>query len=49
MSTGNELLEPEADLKPGKIRDSNRTTLKAAVMNEGIHPVDLGVAKDTLV
>ncbi|CAD5122882.1 DgyrCDS11282 [Dimorphilus gyrociliatus] len=47
MSTGNELLEPEESLKPGKIRDSNRTTLKAAVMNEGIQPVCLGVAKDT--
>ncbi|XP_013398832.1 gephyrin isoform X2 [Lingula anatina] len=46
LSTGNELVEPEAKLRPGHIRDSNRTTLLAALKEHGFPTVDLGVAKD---
>ncbi|KAL4238950.1 hypothetical protein ACF0H5_003654 [Mactra antiquata] len=47
LSTGNELLEPGAKLEPGKIRDSNRTTLLAQLMEHGFNSVDLGIAEDT--
>ena len=33
-------------LGPGQIHDSNRTTLMAAVREEGFVPLDLGVAQD---
>ncbi|KTF90717.1 hypothetical protein cypCar_00024554 [Cyprinus carpio] len=44
MSTGNELLNPEDDLHPGKIRDSNRSTLPDDLLNalnEGISRADV--------
>lgn len=47
MSTGNELAEPGERLVPGKIRDSNRTTLMAALREHGYQYVDLGIAEDT--
>mmetsp|Transcript_20172 Transcript_20172/g.22437 ORF Transcript_20172/g.22437 Transcript_20172/m.22437 type:complete len:416 (-) Transcript_20172:21-1268(-) len=49
ISTGDELLEPHEPLKPGKIRDSNRSMLKAliAAVNPKIEVLDLGVARDT--
>ncbi|XP_045171421.2 gephyrin-like isoform X1 [Mercenaria mercenaria] len=47
MSTGNELLEPGETLVPGKIRDSNRTTLLAQLREYGFRCVDLGIADDT--
>lgn len=47
MSTGNELLEPGETLIPGKIRDSNRTTLLAQLRDYGFSCLDLGIAKDT--
>ena len=42
-----QLLEPDQPLKAGKIRDSNRTTLLAAVKENGFPAIDLGIAKDT--
>jgi gephyrin len=46
LSTGDELLDAGLPLEPGKIRDSNRPTLLAAVAAAGGEPVDLGVAAD---
>jgi len=40
-------LQPESPLEPGKIRDSNRVMLLAALRDCGFHPVDLGIAADT--
>jgi gephyrin len=37
MSTGDELLEPEMPISPGKIRDSNRFSLLAALGQTGAH------------
>lgn len=48
MSTGNELVEPDEALQEGKIRDSNRTTLIAQLLEHGFPVVDLGVADDTV-
>ncbi len=45
-STGDELVEVEAPLQPGKIRDSNRPALMAAVRNAGALPLSFGVARD---
>ncbi|WAR19582.1 GEPH-like protein [Mya arenaria] len=47
MSTGNELCEPGSGLVPGRIRDSNRYTLMAALREHGFPYTDLGIAKDT--
>uniref|UniRef100_A0AAX7VV33 MoaB/Mog domain-containing protein n=1 Tax=Astatotilapia calliptera TaxID=8154 RepID=A0AAX7VV33_ASTCA len=44
MSTGNELLNPEDDLHPGKIRDSNRSTLLATIQEHGYPTINLGIA-----
>ncbi|TSW08322.1 Gephyrin [Bagarius yarrelli] len=46
MSTGNELLNPEDDLHPGKIRDSNRSTLLATIQEHGYPTVNLGIVGD---
>eukprot|EP00088_Acartia_fossae_P059573 TRINITY_DN7082_c1_g1_i15.p1 TRINITY_DN7082_c1_g1~~TRINITY_DN7082_c1_g1_i15.p1 ORF type:complete len:648 (-),score=118.70 TRINITY_DN7082_c1_g1_i15:684-2627(-) len=48
LSTGNEIQEPGEDLKPGHIRDSNKTTLKFLIQSKGFHVVDCGIAKDDL-
>jgi len=40
-------LQPDMPLEPGKIRDSNRVMLLAALRDCGYHPVDLGIAADT--
>ncbi|KAF6039312.1 cin [Bugula neritina] len=46
MSTGNELLEPEASrLGDGKIRDSNRVTLITLLEEHGLPVEDLGIAR----
>jgi molybdenum cofactor synthesis domain-containing protein len=47
FSTGDELVEPGSSLGPGQIWDSNRPTLKAAVVRAGGRPLDLGVIPDT--
>lgn len=48
MSTGDEIVEPDQDPGPGQIRDSNRFSLMAAVLEAGGEPVDLGLAPDTV-
>jgi molybdenum cofactor synthesis domain-containing protein len=46
FSTGDELIEVDAPLAPGKIRDSNRFALLAATRNAGAEPISLGIARD---
>ena len=48
LSCGDELLPPEADLSPGKIRDINAYTLGALAEKLGATPIVLGIASDTL-
>ncbi len=48
LSTGDELVEADAPLSPGKIHDSNRPTLAAAIEALGGVVVDLGIAGDAL-
>lgn len=46
LSTGNEVIEADEALRPGKIRNSNRHTLEAALRHAGFEPVYLGLAGD---
>ena len=39
-------MEPGEELKEGKIRDSNRTTLLSQLKQSGLEPLDLGIAPD---
>ncbi len=48
LSTGNEVVEPGAELKPGQIYDINRFTLSAVVSENGGIPVADPPAPDTL-
>ena len=41
-----QVVSPGEPLGPGQIYDSNRTTLTAALREQGFTPVDLGVARD---
>ena len=45
---GNELQEPGESLKPGHIRDSNKTTLITLLQSKGFEAKDAGVAKDDI-
>ncbi|MCB9112791.1 MAG: molybdopterin molybdotransferase MoeA [Anaerolineales bacterium] len=47
LSSGNELLDANAPLEPGKIRDSNSYALAAAIQSADTDVIRLGVAKDT--
>jgi len=47
LSSGDELLEVDADLEAGKIRDSNSYTLAALIEGADSDALRLGVAKDT--
>lgn len=47
LSTGDELAELGADLRPGQIQDSNSYTLAAQVREAGAVPLSLGIARDT--
>lgn len=47
LATGDELLEIDEPLQPGKIRNSNGYTQVAQVLALGATPVSLGVARDT--
>ena len=47
VSTGSELVEASEVPGPGKIRNSNRHTLEAAIAKAGCEPVYLGLAGDT--
>jgi len=46
LSTGDEIVEPDAQPRPGQIRDSNRYALMAAVQRAGAQPVSLGIGSD---
>ena len=48
LITGNELVKPGRELKPGKIWESNLTTLNAALDQINIKPVFSGTARDSL-
>lgn len=41
-----QLLNPEDDLHPGKIRDSNRSTLLATIQEHGYPTINLGIVGD---
>jgi molybdenum cofactor synthesis domain-containing protein len=46
LSTGDELVEPDAPLRAGAIRDSNRYALMAAAREAGAEPISMGMARD---
>ena len=46
LSTGDEIVEPDVQPRPGQIRDSNRYALMAAVQRAGAQPVSLGIGSD---
>ncbi len=46
MSTGDEVLAPDAELAPGKIHDSNRPMLVALLEDLGAGVVDMGIVAD---
>lgn len=46
ISTGDELIEPGAAARPGRIFDANRPMLAAVVRRLGYDPVDLGIVTD---
>ena len=46
LSCGDELLPPEADLPPGKVRDINAYILSALAEKHGAQPLRLGIAPD---
>jgi len=46
FSTGDELVEPPAELGPGQIYDSNRAALVALVNDAGGEAIDLGLVAD---
>ena len=48
LSTGSELCEADEPTAPGIIRNSNAYTIAAALRQNGIEPVYLGIARDTL-
>src|SRR5438270_5857183 len=48
LGTGDEVIDVEEPLRPGKIRNSNSYLLEAAVQQAGAEPQRLGVALDTL-
>lgn len=47
LSSGDELLEADAPLEPGKIRDANSYSLAASIVRAGAEVIRLGVARDT--
>jgi molybdopterin molybdotransferase len=48
LSTGNEIVGPGVELKPGQIYDINRYTLSAIIAEHGGRPVAYQTAQDTL-
>ena len=47
FSTGDELVEPDAPIERGQIRDSNRYTLASAIRAAGVEPDVLGIVRDS--
>ncbi len=48
LSTGDEVIEPDAPWQPGKIRDANSYSTAAQVLRYGGIPLRLGIARDTV-
>jgi len=48
LATGDELVDLDAPIEPGKIRNSNEYTQAAMVQKYGGEPVMLGIARDTV-
>ena len=48
LSTGDEVIEPDAPWQPGKIRDANSFSNAAQVLAAGGMPLRLGIARDTV-
>ncbi|MBO0782788.1 MAG: molybdopterin molybdotransferase MoeA, partial [Ktedonobacteraceae bacterium] len=48
LGTGDEVIDVDQPLQPGKIRDSNSYLLEAVVRKAGGEPLRLGVARDTV-
>jgi len=48
LSTGNEIQEPGQQLRPGTVRDSNKTTLLSVLEASGVTARDGGIARDDL-
>lgn len=48
LGTGDEVIDIDEPLRPGKIRNSNSYLLEAAVRKAGAEPWRLGVARDTV-
>jgi len=46
LSTGDELISDGAPLRPGQIRESNKTMLLPLVAEAGSEPIDLGIVRD---
>src|SRR5437588_1794900 len=46
LSTGDELVEGSAPLRPGQIRDADRPALLAVARSSGFEAIDLGIARD---
>ncbi|KAF6212628.1 hypothetical protein GE061_013154 [Apolygus lucorum] len=47
LSTGNELVPAGEELRPGTVWDSNMTTLRSLLAENGFQSYDMGIAKDT--
>ncbi len=47
LSTGDEVVELDAEIRPGQIRDANRYSLAAAVRTAGCEPWLLGIVPDS--
>lgn len=48
LATGDELVDIDAEIKPGKIRNINEHTTAALVRRYGGIPIQLGIARDTV-
>ncbi len=46
LSTGDELVDDGSALRPGQIRESNKTMLLPLIVDAGCRPIDLGVVRD---
>ena len=46
LSTGDELVDDGSPLRPGQIRESNRTMLRRIIAEAGAEVVDLGIVRD---
>ncbi|MBF0428421.1 MAG: molybdopterin molybdotransferase MoeA [Magnetococcales bacterium] len=47
LSTGDEVIEAGNSLLPGQVYDSNRSSLRAALMALGVEVLDLGLVRDS--